>query len=282
MKTDIVTLLLLVFGVFGLVFALLWVPLALDVRVSSISYRLRGYVRIGVSGLGFLRLMGLPGEFYAYRLNLGHDKVKETPGRDEGQSEEWSERIPREPPKSRYERRNRDGGDTGRSPRDRGAIQKGGVEVRGKPESWSGADFVRLLWTERSKLLEIIRYVAARTRWDRLEWVTVIGLGDAAATGLAVGAMWAVKGSMMVAAQGFSGTSPKSVRIQVYPDFLHERVDFRIEFTIRVAAVTLLAAGYRLWRNGLLSIIGRAVRQNRNNYPGVSSLRKGNPGAGLR
>lgn len=247
----------------------------LDVRVSSISYRLKGYARIGVSGPGFLRLMGLPVEFYIYRLNLSHDK--DTTGRDEGRTEKPSGRIlaplkAPEPPKARYDR---GGGDSGRRARDRGGDEEGGIKVRGKSESWSWANFIRLLWTERSRLLEIIRYVAARTRWDRLDWVTVIGLGDAAATGLAVGTMWALKGSMIVAAQGFSGTSPESFRIQVYPDFLHKRVDFYLEFTIRVAPVTLLVAGYRLWRGGLLNILGCALRQNRNNYPSGSSLRRG-------
>lgn len=263
MKTDLLTLLFILSGVLGSALALLWVPFVLEVKVSFISRRFKGYARIGAAVPRLIRSVGLPGEFYIYRLSLNRPKSP---------SGERSGGKPKEPPEAGFER---DTEGLGRRIRGRRGACEGGAETSVRARSPSGMDVIRLLWTERSRILGVIRYVVGRTRWDKLEWITAIGLGDAAATGLAVGSMWAMKGNVLVALQGLSGISPESVRIQVFPDFLRQRVDFRIEFKVRVAPVTLLMAGYRAWRNGLVGIFWRALRSNRNIYPEVSSLKKG-------
>ncbi len=61
--------------------------------------------------------------------------------------------------------------------------------------------------------------LARAALWTRLSWRTVLGLGDAAGTGLGAGALWAVKGTMAAAARQALRLGPGQPEFVVTPDF---------------------------------------------------------------
>jgi hypothetical protein len=68
-------------------------------------------------------------------------------------------------------------------------------------------------------LTDLLLGLARKAVWRRLSWVTAVGLSDAAATALATGAVWAVKGNLAALAHGYLRFAPGQPEYDVTADF---------------------------------------------------------------
>lgn len=88
-----------------------------------------------------------------------------------------------------------------------------------------------------------VRYLKARVRLCRLDWRTELGFNDAAQTGQAVGAVWALKGMLLSAV--YMTLSPGQIppRVQVQPNFNRVKLCLDIDCVIELRPVHLLISG---------------------------------------
>lgn len=91
---------------------------------------------------------------------------------------------------------------------------------------------------------------------DRFRVAAVFGLGDAAATGIFIGSLWASLFSVPAVSRGLlqaarakagPGAAPR-VSVQVSPDFLRERASVALDIAVRVRPIGLLALLWDLRR----------------------------------
>lgn len=102
------------------------------------------------------------------------------------------------------------------------------------------------------KLHAIVRHFLTKVKVKKLEWHSVIGLGDAAYTGMCTGAIWAIKGSIV----GIISHYMKLIempRMTVTPYFQQSvtQTRFRCMFQFRIGQAML--AGIKLikfWKGG--------------------------------
>jgi hypothetical protein len=119
--------------------------------------------------------------------------------------------------------------------------------------------FVRLLRNVYD-LNEIMRHTLKYVRGEMLEWRTSIGLGEASATGASVGAVWAIKSSIIAVLAHYISLTTQP-RLYVLPEFHREMLDthlvcilrFRIGHAIiaviRIAVHYFLKGRERVWEN---------------------------------
>jgi len=98
------------------------------------------------------------------------------------------------------------------------------------------------------------RYLLRHTRPSCIKWRTLIGLPDAAATGMAVGVLWSLKGAALTAMRRLLGPVPVPPEIAVVPCFTScvFAVELQCAFTTR--AVYIFIA---LWRAAILFLSGK-------------------------
>jgi hypothetical protein len=102
------------------------------------------------------------------------------------------------------------------------------------------------------KLHHIVRNFLRKISVKRVEWHTVIGVGDAAYTGMATGAIWAVKGSIIGIISHYMKLK-EMPRMTVTPYFQQSvsQTRFRCMFQFRIGQAML--AGLKLikfWKGG--------------------------------
>lgn len=88
-----------------------------------------------------------------------------------------------------------------------------------------------------------LRYLTARVRLRRLNWRTELGFDDAAQTGQAVGAAWALKGMLLSAVYMTLSPGQVSPRVQVQPDFNRAKLYLDLDCVIELRPVHLLISG---------------------------------------
>ncbi|RJQ12157.1 MAG: DUF2953 domain-containing protein [Bacillota bacterium] len=66
---------------------------------------------------------------------------------------------------------------------------------------------------------EVTYYLTKKAHWRRLSWTTTVGLGDAASTGVAAGALWATKGIVRALARAELDLAPGQPEFRVDADF---------------------------------------------------------------
>jgi hypothetical protein len=112
-------------------------------------------------------------------------------------------------------------------------------------------DFKQLV-VHVSGLHKIIRNFIRKITIRQLEWHTMIGIGDAAATGVIAGATWAVKGSLIGVLSHYMKLRDMPV-MSITPNFQHAITitSFKCIFQVRVGHAIL--AGIKLvkyWKGG--------------------------------
>lgn len=97
--------------------------------------------------------------------------------------------------------------------------------------------------------------LAEKVRWSRLTWDTTVGLPDAAATALTVGALWALKGNLAALATRRLRLAPGQPRYSVTPDFDGKGSASVLDGigALRVGHIILASPGlargfYQLWK----------------------------------
>ncbi len=96
---------------------------------------------------------------------------------------------------------------------------------------------VRFISTYKRVLLEFI----SRVRVRRFIWSTRFGTGDAAATGISAGAVWAIKGLALQQVNRFTRMPLKQTEIKVIPDFAGSclNMDLNCIFDIRIGHIII-------------------------------------------
>lgn len=216
-----------VFVLSSLAIAVLDMPLFFDIEMSLISGRFKGRGIFGISGW----------KLGPWRVSRGvslHRVDFADGGKGRGVSSDTKKAAP--------------------CKKDiRKGVTDEGIRAKGAPSA--KATTVHLLWSKRSSVWEAGRFVLRRVELEKLEWFTAIGLGDAAATGLAIGLIWALKGNILVTTQALTGISPRSVRIEVYPDFLSSRLDVYAHLRFRITPLNLVRVGCHVSRSGVSTAI---------------------------
>jgi hypothetical protein len=95
---------------------------------------------------------------------------------------------------------------------------------------------------------DFMRWVTQKVRFERFYWVTRVGLDDAAATGIAVGAYWAVKSYITAAMWHKHDHASFRPVVKVMPIYNREifHTDFECIFSVRLGHI--ISAGIRLLR----------------------------------
>ncbi len=102
---------------------------------------------------------------------------------------------------------------------------------------------LRALWRKLQPMWHAyrpaLRYLLRHVHMQALTWETRVGLEDAAQSGLLVGAIWALKGVLLTAAQELMQIDERRASITVSPYFNHAYFStyFHCIFTIRLAHV---------------------------------------------
>lgn len=111
----------------------------------------------------------------------------------------------------------------------------------------------KLLLDRVVQLHEIVQSFLKKISIKKFEWHTLFGAGDAAHTGMLIGAIWALKGSIL-------GIISKYLRLREYPDFT---VTPHFQFTIvqsRISCIFQFRIGHailagikliKFWKGGL-------------------------------
>lgn len=114
---------------------------------------------------------------------------------------------------------------------------------------------IRAIWRKLRPVWQTYRpatdYLLRHVRLEALTWETRLGVNDAAATGLWVGTIWALKGAVITFLQSRFPVDERKCSITVSPYFNHEYFStfFHCIFTIRlvhVMNVQLKLLGYKL------------------------------------
>jgi hypothetical protein len=98
----------------------------------------------------------------------------------------------------------------------------------------------------------IIRKFLAKVSMKRVEWHTVIGLGDAAYTGVASGAIWTLKGSIIGIISGYMKLK-EMPRMTVTPYFQYKVTQTRFRCMIQFRIGQAMLAGLKMikfWKGG--------------------------------
>ena len=112
-------------------------------------------------------------------------------------------------------------------------------------------DFKQLI-THIAGLHKIIRDFLRKITLRKIEWHTIVGVGDAAATGVITGAFWAVKGGLIGVLSHYMNLKDMPV-MSITPSFQHaiSITSFKCIFQVRVGHAIL--AGIKLvkyWKGG--------------------------------
>lgn len=83
--------------------------------------------------------------------------------------------------------------------------------------------------SSRLDLADLALRLARETRWSRLDWTTTVGARDAAATALATGALWMLKGHLAALARSRLNLRPGLPRLEVRPDFAQSGLETRVD-----------------------------------------------------
>lgn len=102
------------------------------------------------------------------------------------------------------------------------------------------------------KLHHIVRNFLRKVSVKRVEWHTVIGVGDAAYTGVATGAIWGLKGSIVGIVSHYMKLK-EMPRMTVTPYFQHKVTQSRFRCMIQFRIGQAMLAGLKLikfWKGG--------------------------------
>ncbi|WP_242868734.1 DUF2953 domain-containing protein [Desulfotomaculum copahuensis] len=93
------------------------------------------------------------------------------------------------------------------------------------------------------RLWPAVRCLLRQVQPRRVRWRTLIGLSDAAATGLATGGLWSLKGTAVTALYRFLRPSPVRPELVVMPSFTTPvlAVDLDCIFTVRTGHIMIAA-----------------------------------------
>ncbi len=111
---------------------------------------------------------------------------------------------------------------------------------------------IRQLLTHIAGFHKIIRGFLKKVTIRNIQWHTMIGVGDAAATGVLTGAFWAAKGSLIGVLSNYMKLKEMPV-MSITPNFQHavSMTSFKCMFQVRVGHAIL--AGIKLvkyWKGG--------------------------------
>ncbi|MEW6080596.1 MAG: DUF2953 domain-containing protein [Bacillota bacterium] len=95
-----------------------------------------------------------------------------------------------------------------------------------------------------------LKRISRGLSWRAVTLSIRVGLGDAAATGMTVGSIWAVIGPLVPLLSSYLGIPLKLVRIQVYPDFKGQVLEARASFSFTIKMGRLLYLSWQAWRSG--------------------------------
>ncbi len=114
------------------------------------------------------------------------------------------------------------------------------------------------------ELNRIIKKFLNKVSVKKFEWSTIIGVGDALYTGVASGALWAVKGSLLGLASDYLSFK-EMPQIMVHPNFnqMMTRTDLSCMFQFRTGHA--IVAGLKLikfWKGGKPHLKSTTVVQN--------------------
>lgn len=113
-------------------------------------------------------------------------------------------------------------------------------------------DFKKLL-THVAGLHKIIRDFLSKVSIRKVEWHTMVGVGDAAATGVITGAFWAVKGGLIGVLSHYMKLKDMPV-MSISPSFQHAVSITSFKCIIQVRVGHAILAGIKLakyWKGGL-------------------------------
>lgn len=103
------------------------------------------------------------------------------------------------------------------------------------------------------KLHSIVRKFLKKVTIKKLEWNSLIGLGDAAHTGMIVGAFWAIKGSFIGLLSHYMKLK-ENPKISIVPHFQQTISQMHIKCIFQFRIGNAILAGIKLikfWRGGL-------------------------------
>ncbi len=113
------------------------------------------------------------------------------------------------------------------------------------------------VWSAGEAISDVLFGLTRRVRWSRLDWITTVGLRDAADTALTAGALWVVKGNLAAAARSRLRLAPGLPRFEVRPVFAAPGLESRLDGigVLRVGHIIFALPGvasgyYHLWRSG--------------------------------
>ncbi len=112
---------------------------------------------------------------------------------------------------------------------------------------------MKLLLNHISGLIQQIKELLKKVSITRFEWHTRVGTGDAASTGIASGAIWALKGSAAGASSAYMSFNTKPV-LSVTPFFQHRILQFQIDCMFQLRIGNAILAGIKImkhWKGGL-------------------------------
>ena len=137
-----------------------------------------------------------------------------------------------------------------------GNTEAGGKEAKMSPDDEQVSDSLadmKLLLNHISGLILHIKELLKKVSISQFEWHTRVGTGDAATTGIASGAIWALKGSAAGAASAYMSFNAKPV-LSVTPFFQHRILQFQIDCMFQLRIGNAILAGIKImkhWKGGL-------------------------------
>lgn len=111
------------------------------------------------------------------------------------------------------------------------------------PHNWT--EF-KDIFSETKPFREPILAFLFKMKIRKLEWKTEIGLGDAAASSIAAGVVWSIKGALLAIVR--SNVAFKSPTIVVTPNFQQFAAETSLKCMVLFRAGNAILTGYRLYK----------------------------------
>ncbi len=99
---------------------------------------------------------------------------------------------------------------------------------------------MKKLYNNRFILYSLIKYLLKKVKIKKLIWITKIGLGDAALTGIISGWLWWIKSSVVTL---IINKNKKDIIIDINPDFNKINIETHFNCIIKLKLVYIIIAG---------------------------------------
>lgn len=107
---------------------------------------------------------------------------------------------------------------------------------------------------EAQRYLVAVRYLLQSLHVGRWELAIEFGTGDAAATGLVIGAIWALFGTMQAVLRETTRLTPGQPRFHLQPNFTKAVLQTRFACIVTIRIGHIIAAGAKLLQTGLKGV----------------------------